>query len=181
MQSRWLLNGNSHSSFRDYSQGVKILTTPEQHNKNLGIAHLAHGGIFMLLMLVMMTFMTVMFSMAPAPAGPPPAFIVVMWIFMGAFYGLMTLPSIVAGYALLKRKPWARTAAIVGGVTAAMSFPTGTAVCVYTFWFLFSEPGKLLYDRPQYSLPPLPGGLPTSVQQQRESQYLPPPTPPDWR
>ena len=140
----------------------------------------------MLLMLVMMTFMTVMFSMAPAPAGPPPAFIAVMWIFMGAFYGLMTLPSIVAGYALLKRKPWARTAAIVGGVTAAMSFPTGTAVCVYTFWFLFSEPGKQFFERNNYALPP---GRQTwanqpwenETQRQREGQYNPPPPPPDWR
>ena len=157
------------------------MTTPEQHNKNLGIAHLAHGGIFMLLMLVMMTFMTVMFSMTPAPAGPPPAFIAVMWIFMGAFYGLMTLPSLVAGYALLKRKPWARTAAIVGGVTAAMSFPTGTAVCVYTFWFLFSEPGKLLYDRPQYALPPSSRRFSCQCPAATRKQYLPPPTPPDWR
>ena len=102
-----------------------------------------------------------------------------MWVFMGGFYGLMTLPSLVAGYGLLKRKPWARTAAIIGGVTAAMSFPIGTAVCAYTFWFLFSEPGKLLYDKQQYTLP-LPGGLPVSAQQRRD-QYLPPPTPPDWR
>ena len=35
-----------------------------------------------------------------------------------------------------------------------MSFPIGTAVCAYTFWFLFSEPGKSLYDRPRYALPP---------------------------
>jgi hypothetical protein len=104
-----------------------------------------------------------------------------MWIFMGGMYSLMSIPSLVAGYGLLKQKTWARTAAIVGGVTAAMSFPIGTAVCAYTFWFVFSEPGKLLYDRPKYGLPPLPGGYPMSAQQQRDNQYLPPPTPPDWR
>jgi hypothetical protein len=137
----------------------------------------------MLMILFMLTFMTFMFSLTPGPGGPPAGVMVFMWIFMGGFYGLMTLPSLVAGYGLLKRKPWARTAAIVGGVTAAMSFPIGTAVCAYTFWFLFSEPGKLLYDRPQYALPPLPGGLPITArqQQQHDNQYLPPPTPADWR
>src|SRR5262245_2540251 len=125
----------------------------------------------------MLAFMTVMFAAIPGPGAPPPAFMAVMWIFMGGLYSLMTVPSLVAGYALLKRKSWARTAAIIGAVTAAMSFPTGTAVCVYTFWFLFSEPGKLLYDRPQNALPRLQVGLP----RQRENQYLPPPTPPDWR
>jgi hypothetical protein len=154
--------------------------TPEQHNKYLGVSHLVHGGLFLLLMLFMMIFMTVIFLSAPGPGAPPAGFLVFMWVFVGGFYGLMTVPSLVAGYGLLKRKPWARTAAIVGAVTSAMSFPIGTAVCVYTFWFLFSEPGKLLYDRPRFALPEPPNWQ-VNTMQQLDSQYTPPPTPPDWR
>lgn len=152
--------------------------TPEQHNKYLGLAHLAHGGLFLLMVVAILGMMSAMFLLAPSGPGnpPPPAAIIgVMWVFMGAFYGLMLLPSFIAGYALLKRKRWAKVAAIIGGVTAAMSFPIGTAVCAYTFWFLFSEPGKFLYDRPLSALPPATG------QPQRELQYVPPTTPPDWR
>jgi hypothetical protein len=157
------------------------LTTPDQHNKYLGISHLVHGGLLLVLILFMLTFMTVAMSLSPGPGAPPPVFMVFMWLFFGGFYGLMSLPSLVAGYGLLKRKPWARTASIIGAVTAAMSFPIGTAVCAYTFWFLFSEPGKLLYDRPRFTLPPF-GNLPEAgTQQRRDGQYLPPPTPPDWR
>jgi len=101
---------------------------------------------------------------------------------MLGFYGLMLLPNIIAGYGLLKQKPWARIAAIIGAVTAAMSFPIGTAVCAYTFWFLFSEPGKSLYDRPRYALPPASASWPINTPQpEREKQYVPPTTPPDWR
>ena len=152
--------------------------TPEQHNKYLGLAHLAHGGLFLLMVLAILALMSAVFFFAPSGPGnppPPPAFIAIMWVFMGGFYGLMLLPSFIAGYALLKRKRWARVAAIIGGVTAAMSFPVGTAVCAYTFWFLFSEPGKFLYDRPMSVLPPATG------QPQRELQYVPPTAPPDWR
>jgi hypothetical protein len=157
--------------------------TPEQHNKYLGWAHLAHGGLFLLFVVAMMTMMTVMFATMPGPPpGPPPAFIGIMWAFMLGFYGLMLIPNLVAGYALLKQKPWARVAAIVGAVTAAMSFPIGTAVCAYTFWFLFSEPGKTLYDKPRFALPPTSTQWTTSANyQEQEKQYAPPPTPPDWR
>jgi len=162
--------------------------TPEQHNKYLGLSHLAHGGLFLLMILGMLAAFTAAFWLAPPGSpnqGPPAAFLGIMWVFFGGFYGLMLAPSFVAGYALLKRKRWAKPAAIVAAVTAAMSFPIGTAVCGYTFWFLFSEPGKLLYDRPQAALSQSPpqslNWEPIAKQLQRDSEYIPPPTPPDWR
>ena len=114
--------------------------------------------------------------------GPPAAFFAFMWLFFAAFYGAMTVPSLIAGYGLLKKKRWAKVASIIAGVLAAMSFPLGTAVCVYTFWFLFSEPGKLLYDTPVSQLPP--GRQSWDAQSKRpekEAEYVPPQSPPDWR
>lgn len=154
---------------------------PEEHNKYVAISHLAYGGLSLLFMIVMMIFMSAIFLTAPGAEGPPAAFMVFMLVFVGGFSALMTVPSLAAGYGLLKRKPWARTAAIVGAVTAASSFPIGTAVCVYTFWFLFSEPGKLLYDRPRFVLPPPPPNWHANALNHHENQYAPPPTPPDWR
>ena len=141
--------------------------TPEQHNKYLGISHLIYGGVFGLMMIAMVAFFAFMIvatsSERPGEA-PPAAFFLLMMTFMLVFYSALIIPSFIAGYALLKRKHWAKTASIVAGVLSGMSFPLGTAVCIYTFWFLFSEPGKILYDRPPLPLPPQP-----------------PATPPDWR
>ena len=129
--------------------------------------------------------MIVMFSTMPQPPGnppPPPAVFVVMGCFFLVFTVAWAFPSMVAAYALLKRKSWAKTAAIVAGVFAAPHMPVGTAVCVYTFWFLFSEPGRSLYDG---STKTLPGERPdwNGVNQQRspEGEYAPTGSPPDWR
>ena len=124
----------------------------------------------MLMIIAILAMMSSIFFLDPKA---PPVFFAIMWVFMGGFYGLMLAPNLIAGYALLKRKPWAKKAAIVGAVTAAMSFPIGTAVSAYSFWFLFSEPGKLMYDKPQGALP--------SSSQIRDPHYFPPTTPPDWR
>lgn len=97
------------------------------------------------------------YSRSEAMGGPPlPSLMVLVFVFVGIFTIVMTIPSLVAGYALLKRRPWAKVAGIVGGVLAAMSFPIGTAVAVYTFWFLFGDAGKQLYAGKSRELPPLP-------------------------
>src|SRR5262245_47818483 len=131
------------------------MTTPEQHNKYLAISHLVYGALFLLMMIGMMVFFGLMITLdtqGPHGEGPPPFIFFFFIAFMSVIYGIMIVPSFVAGYALLKRKPWAKIAAIVAGAMSGMSFPMGTAVCVYTFWFFFSEPGKVLYDQPTRTL-----------------------------
>ena len=156
--------------------------TPEEHNKYLAYSHFGFAGLFGLLllgMLMMFGFMGRMLS--GQPDAPPIAFLVFMWFFIAVIYGAMIIPSMIAGYGLLKKKSWAKTAAIIAGVMAAMHFPIGTAVSVYTFWFLFSDPGKYIFDKPTYYLP---NGRQTWANEQdvrSESQYVPPPSPPDWR
>ena len=155
--------------------------TPEQHNKYLSWVHLGYAGISVLFMLLMMGFMYAMIRSEPNP--PPAGFMVFMMLFFTVMFSIMIIPSIIAGLALKKRKRWAKTASIIAGVTSAMQAPFGTAVCVYTFWFLFSEPGKALYDNPQRMLPEARQAAPWPVNKTaaREEQYVPPSSPPDWR
>jgi len=164
--------------------------TPEQHNKYLAWSHIAYAGFFALIFAIVMVFFGIgilgALLSSPGPNGPPAVFLVIMSLFMMVMFALFTLPSFVAGYGLLKRKKWAKVWAIIAAVLAGGQFPMGTAVTVYTFWFLFSEPGKQMWDRNNYALPP---GTQTwanqqwdyEAQRQREGQYTPPPPPPDWR
>ena len=156
------------------------MTTPEQHTKYLGYSHLGYGGLMALMGLAMIGFINGIFRLDPN--GPPFGVMILFSLFITLMYGLMTVPSFIAAYGLLKKKKWAKTASIVGGVTAAMNFPIGTAVCVYTFWLLFSEPGKAIFEKSTYQLPPSRQWYANEAQQRQEqTQYTPPSTPPDWR
>ncbi|MBA2503337.1 MAG: hypothetical protein H0V27_10690 [Pyrinomonadaceae bacterium] len=112
--------------------------TNEEHNKYLGISFLVHGGFQLLIMLAMLLMFYFFFSSMPGQPGQPgpaPGFFLLMFGFMSAFQLAFTAPSFVAGYALLKRKPWSKVARIVGAVLAGMNFPIEAAVCVYALWF----------------------------------------------
>jgi hypothetical protein len=126
--------------------------TPEQHNKWLGYSHLAYALLHSAMGIFFGALMAVMFTTMPSSPReqpPPPAFIAIMSAFFLITMVGWVVPSFIAAYALLKRRRWAKTAGIVAGVFAAAQLPIGTAVAVYTFWFAFAEPGRLLYDRPK--------------------------------
>ena len=135
--------------------------TPQEHNKFVGLAHLGYAGLHVFMMIASLGVVGFMFeniySRSREMGGPPPPrFLGVILVIAGIFNIVTTIPSLVAGYALLKRRRWAKVAGIIGGVVAAMSFPIGTAVAVYTFWFLFGDVGKQLYDVRTPEGPPLP-------------------------
>ena len=135
--------------------------TPQEHNKFVGLAQLGYAGFHLLTIIVLMGVEGFMFqniySRSQEMGGPPPPpFVALIFVFVGIISVAMTIPSVVAGYALLKRRRWAKIAGIVGGVVAATSFPIGTGVAVYTFWFLFSDVGKQRYGGKNQELPPLP-------------------------
>ncbi len=171
--------------------------TPQDHNKVIGIMHLIYGGFNALMMVIFVPIFLAIGIGAGSDPNAPPA---VMAIF-GAFGFLMLflavlfgLPPMLAGYAMLKGKSWARVMGIIAGCLEALSFPFGTALCVYTLWFLFGQGenfhragGGQMYGH-GFQSPPLPDASTygwdaqrASQQHGRQREYVPPPQPPDWR
>lgn len=157
--------------------------TPTSHNKILGILHLAYGGLTALLMLAISIFMLMIGAFATNNRGEPlPAsFLALIMIVVAAVTVFQITPSFLAGYALLKRKRWAKTMGIIAAMVAGLSFPLGTALCVYTLWFLFGESGRFLYRKAAYALPPGDASWATAVSREPVREYVPPSAPPDWR
>jgi hypothetical protein len=118
--------------------------TNEQHNKYIAYSFFAHAGFQLLMLLLMFLFFT-MFLYLPGGPGPPFAFVGLMMTFFSVFYLIFMLPSAIAGYALLKKKGWARTASIIAAVVDAMNVPIGTAAAIYALWFFFGENWKEVY------------------------------------
>ena len=61
--------------------------------------------------------------------------------------GMLALASgtIAAGVGLLQYRGWGRVLAIVMAVFLLFKFPVGTAIAVYAFWVLLSDPGRAHY------------------------------------
>ena len=180
--------------------------TPQDHNKALGIMHLIYGGFQTLLMLVtalLFAFFAGLLRNMTHDAGDQSAILFTIMAAMAAFYLLLAVPPLVAGYALLKKKSWSRTAGIVSGIVAALSFPFGTALCVYSLWFFFGERGTRFYKGVEararahralnraaatfegYGWQPRATEATEQPQQRTQQEqarpYVPPTEPPDWR
>jgi hypothetical protein len=163
--------------------------TPEEHNKALGICHLVYGGLSGLMVLAVLLFFGAIIFAIPDSDAPTGIFVLVL-SFMLLWSIILMLPSFIAGYAILKHKSWAKPASIVAAVLETMSFPLGTAVAIYSFWFMFSDAGRAMYDKnftsPQrpYALhdrPPPPSASGWDARARQEREYVPPTQPPDWR
>jgi hypothetical protein len=167
--------------------------TPQDHNKVIGIMHLIWGGFNALTMLILVPFFLAFIGIIGSDPHAPPGLGLLFGAFGFFFLALavvLGIPPLVAGYAMLKRKSWARVAAIVSACLTALSFPFGTALCVYTFWFMFTD-GERFYRAADYSQPSdWRGSLPSAnahdwdaqraADEKRNRDYVPP-QPPDWR
>jgi hypothetical protein len=62
-----------------------------------------------------------------------------------SFLAAASLPSIIVGIGLIRRRPWARIAGIVISILSLMMMPFGTIVGVYGLWVLFSKQTEQLF------------------------------------
>ena len=80
---------------------------------------------------------------------------------VGGFLALVSLPNLLAGYGLLKRRSWARGLALVLGFLNLFNVPFGTALGIYTFWVLFKDEAAVHFtgaEAPQQGHPPRTSG-----------------------
>ena len=169
--------------------------TSQDHNKMIGVMHLIWGGFNALAMFFIVPFILILLGPMGSDTTPPYEFRAVLGMFMGLIIAVslfFTVPSLLAGYAMLKRKRWAKVAGIVAACFTAMSMPFGTALTVYTLWFLCGSEGDKLYRKGEpYAYEPWRGTLHDGsafdweaqrvADASRRRDYVPPPQPPDWR
>lgn len=164
--------------------------TNEEHNKYIAYAFFGHAGFQLLMLLFMAAMFALMFPpLGPGDPGLPPAFLGFMIAFMTVFQMIFIIPSVVAGYGLLKHKSWARIASIIAGVVAAMSVPFGTAACVYALWFFLGDNWKEVYPDKAEQFRSRPREIAYGVESQRTAyreeetmkETFDPYQPPDWR
>ena len=58
---------------------------------------------------------------------------------LAGFIAILAVPGVVAGAALLAKKPWARLLTMIVGGLGLVNFPIGTALGIYALWLLLPE------------------------------------------
>jgi hypothetical protein len=104
------------------------------HVRLLGILWLASAAVH----LIPGFFLLAFFHRGSGGILPPeaPLFINGLLHMVGVFLLGMAVASLLAGWGLLERQPWARTLAIVLACFSLIKIPFGTALGIYTLWVL---------------------------------------------
>jgi len=63
------------------------------------------------------------------------------------FFFITSVPELIAGIGLLKRRSWARILALILAIPDLMKIPIGTAIGIYVIWALLNEETAKLFAR----------------------------------
>jgi len=119
--------------------------TAEDHNKTLATLHFIYGAMHGLTLAGLLLLVVVVRLATPAANS-----IATLWIALGVLtfvvllfvVGLMPLA---VGYALKKRRRWAKPLGFALAVISLVNIPVGTALGIYAIKFFRSEGGVRLY------------------------------------
>jgi len=114
------------------------------HIRILGWLHLAFGAFGLLTALLVFGGSMVGSMFAGSVSGT--IGLGILGSFAAAFVAALAIPGLVAGYGLLKFRPWARILTIVLSVFELIHFPFGTILAVYSFWVLLSSEGAAQFQ-----------------------------------
>lgn len=108
----------------------------QQHITILGVLHLVSGALFAAIGLFILVLFTSI-GLALATEDPiAPRILMIMGFSVAGLMVVLSLPGMVAGYGLLKRRPWGRVLALVVGALNLFNVPVGTVIGLYTIWVL---------------------------------------------
>lgn len=128
----------------------------DSHINIAGIIHLIMGGLGLLAGICVTAFVVLMGglgglgALAEQSAGAGEALAVfgsmgILGMFIGGFIVFLSLPQMLAGYGLMRRRAWAPMVALIVSMFQLLSFPIGTVVACYTGWVLLSSEGQRAY------------------------------------
>ena len=119
--------------------------TAEEHNKTLATLHFIYGAMHGLT-LVGLLLLVIVVKFSPLGLNSISTFWAALGgvVFVVLFFVVGLLP-VAVGYALQKRRRWARPLGLSLGVISLINIPVGTALGIYAIKFFRSEGGVRLY------------------------------------
>ena len=115
----------------------------EKHVTFVAVINIAFGflGIFIGLVLFIVLIGTGIISHDPEAM----KITTIVGVAIACFLILTSIPEIIGGFGLLKRRPWARVLILVIAVMDLMFIPIGTLIGIYELWVLLQEDTAKLF------------------------------------
>ena len=122
------------------------------HVRILAYLHIVFGSLgIVAAVIVLFVFGGIAGIVGASNPGDPQAWHVAMPILgivglvISVFVLLLSLPGIIAGFGLLRFRPWARLLTIVLSALNLLSIPIGTALGIYGLWVLLQPETERLF------------------------------------
>lgn len=117
----------------------------DQHVKIVAILSIVFGALMAFLGLVVFG---IIFG-AGAASGEKDALLVTGTVgtAVGGLFVLLSLPAIIGGVGLLKRRDWGRILILIVAALSLLNVPFGTAYGIYAFWVLLNDQTRMLFTR----------------------------------
>jgi hypothetical protein len=124
----------------------------ETHVKVLGVLNIVFSALGLCLAALLSLIFAGSAAVVAANADPDARIAIPIIGLTGSalvgFLLVLSLPGLIVGIGILKRKPWARIGGIVVGLLSLIAIPFGTVLGVYALWVLFSPETERLFTPP---------------------------------
>ncbi len=117
--------------------------TKEKHITILAILHIARGALLLIIGLLGFVLLSGIGLISQDPTALGVLGLIGTVAIM--FFGVIALPSVIAGIGLLKHQEWARILTLVVGFLSLLDIPIGTALGVYTIVILMDDEARRLF------------------------------------
>ena len=116
----------------------------EKHVTVLGVLYIAFSALGILAAIIVFT--AVVGGGLISGDSEAMAITAIVGPIIALFLILVSVPGIIGGIGLLKRRNWARVLALVLGFLNLLNIPFGTALGVYTIWVLLKDETVRLFN-----------------------------------
>jgi hypothetical protein len=111
--------------------------TPRDHNKTISISY---GLIGLLSLIGLIVLIVIEIRKSPPPNHIPR-------LSTAVYFLPLPLLNFLASYGLIMKRRWGRLLALLLSIVYVWIFPLGTALAIYTWYFLHSPGGKALFQK----------------------------------
>ncbi len=109
----------------------------DKHLTLLGVFHIVYHALGFVLGIGIFT----LFSVLGSITNDPQANVILATVggIVGTMLIVVSIPGVIGGIGLLRRRPWARILALIVGAIDLLDIPLGTALGIYTLWVLMRD------------------------------------------